>query len=205
MRDRQIIDLVKRIEAHAEMLRSIDLATFDDKGRIFERSGRTHSRIDNAFLEAYRSCQQSSGRGFPSNTAAEPSGRSGGHGESTTERAALARDPFETDLRVAAATLTRIERDLRDLTRFVIRHLAPTADTSTALREDCASCLRAGRHVTPFRTPESIEGVPAKPLCNWCYKVALAEGCWPPREMLDLHHAGKRISERDMRAALASR
>jgi hypothetical protein len=185
-----------RITEHLDTLARVDLATFDKSGRIIERAGRNPrtSVVNDALLEAYRRCATYAGRGYPADTSAQPQGRSSGHGDSTTERAASRRDPFELDRKQADAHLDNALRSLRWLASFTIRYIAPSADANTALRDDCASCARIGKLVDPFRTPQSVGGVPAKPLCSFCYKFVLAERNWPPTSVLEAHHEGRRIT-----------
>lgn len=187
-----------RIAEILSRLDSLDLSKLGDKRTAATIVARAGGRtvITEAFIEAHRRCSEHAGRGYPANTRANPTGRSAGHGDSPTERAAEQRDEFDKDLKLAESALRRIRRDIADLERFTIRNLAPTADADTALIIDCASCLRIDKHTDVYRTPRTIEGVPAKPLCRWCYDHALAVGVWPPEELLADHHAGRRLKVR---------
>lgn len=205
MRDSAIRDRLNRIAELVAHLDKVDLLELDPIGGLVRRAGR--AQIPDAFLDGYRTCRQLRGRGYPTDTSQQPQGRSGGHGTSVPEREAIAgrRDPFELDLRQADSHLSMVLFSLEWLAKFTVRYTVPAADAAAALHDDCASCARLGRAVDAHRTPESIEGVPAKPLCRWCYDFVLVNGCWPPSEILELHHDGRRISEQLVRAALGRR
>lgn len=202
----QIHAHLARIAESIARLDELDLSKLGDKRTAATIVARAGGRtvIKDAFVEAHRRCTDLAGIGYPSNTRPDPTGRSTGHGTSPTERAAERHDDFDSDRRLIEQTVRRIRRDLVDLERFMVRHLAPTADASTVLFDDCASCLRVDQHTPPVHTPRSIEGVPVKPLCNWCYVFALTYQCWPPTELLEKHHACQRISAREVSAALAA-
>ena len=202
MRDRDLRDKLTKTLEHLATLEQLDLATLDPRGRVLERSGRKDPLIREALLEAYRTCSAYVGRGYPTDRRAQPQGRSGGHGGSSTERAATRRDQFLADRRQADAHLANMLRSARWLASFTVRYLAPAADTGAGLREDCASCARAGVFVDPVRTPQSFEGVPSKPLCAWCYRFVLSEGCWPPLLILEAHLGGRRITVQMVEEAL---
>ncbi len=182
MRDRDLVDKLATIVVHADRLGT-----------------------DDVLADAYRTCQQYVGKGYPTSTRAQPSGRSVGHGASATERHALndRRDPFRADLAEADAHLRMAARSLAWLDRFATRYEHTTiADVDPEADDQCASCARLRAFSPPYRTPRDLEGVPHKPLCRWCYDVACAEGCWPPLGPLADHHRGKPISAQAMSEAL---
>jgi hypothetical protein len=128
------------------------------------------------------------GRGYPS-------GHTGGGGGdvhlTSTEAAASRPAPHDVDLAWARTTLASVAADIADLAQLVNRY-QPCGELLDA-EPICISCKRLHVITDVFRTD----------LCRWCYGFKLDYGQQPPIAILRTKHERGRVSEADVRAALA--
>lgn len=79
--------------------------------------------------------------------------------------------------------------------------LDPVTPADVAIAGYCASCWRNDQQMVLIEVNKhSLRYY--RDYCRWCGGLKATYGIEPPLEMLKLHHAGRRISEKDMEAAV---
>jgi hypothetical protein len=151
---------------------------------------RTQPRVTRAIRNAHTWLD-----GHPTGTGSG----SGGTGDRTgtlAARHATHGDPHGDLRRDLERTISRLA-DLVDRlapTNRAAAHLATQAD-DTCPTDCCESCFRDGGHRTPKRNDGGR-------LCRWCQDIARTIGAdQPPLALVEKHHRGRRITERDINIA----
>ena len=79
--------------------------------------------------------------------------------------------------------------------------LDPVTPADVAIAGYCSSCWRNDQQMVLIEVNKhSLRYY--RDYCRWCGSLKATYGIEPPLEMLKLHHAGRRISEKDMEAAV---
>jgi hypothetical protein len=134
-------------------------------------------------------------RGYPHSSGPGGGGRGGSTG-TVPEREHSIPDAYAADHALAMDRLVRGASSLSELARLVHRY-QPVGDVPTD-DDDlwCTSCARLA-HATPRASSRNA-------LCSWCSSFVDAEDCLPPVTVLRRHLEGHRISEEEVRRALAT-
>jgi hypothetical protein len=139
--------------------------------------------------------------GYPTTSSAVDGGiRGGGHSDSTF-RAGLARAEAPADVAEKALAKFFEAVDLLIVADSLRAKAFPPVTVTGDRADDCTNCLRHGV-VSPRGRPKEVGH--GSPLCGWCHAFQRAQGVLPPRDLVERHQRGERISERDVTAALGS-
>lgn len=147
--------------------------------------------------------------GYPGtgNGPTTKSGHSDRTGTLATRNLSGTPDQTRVDLDNLNHLLTRITRDILDATDIVTRYSPPTQTLRRVLATDaaadlnrrstdtwCTSCIRVGS-----MAPQRKEG---GTLCRWCSDLSRAlGGATPPKNLVERHAQGRRITEQDITKA----
>ena len=144
--------------------------------------------------------------GYPASASGADGDGGGGDGGSSTERAALGFSPARQERGRLLALLGDIgirTHELADITRRWGQHHGATPSDRKGLglvreRDElwCSHCRQHG-HLEPRDERHR--------LCAWCRSFQRANGCLPPKALLELHWAGRRITEADLTRHLPRR
>lgn len=126
------------------------------------------------------------GRGLDNN-----GGSKGGHSDRTAMLASRS-DPFVRDRELFDAALELARDALKEAHRLVLT--ATVFEKADEKLPACRSCARAndwqGR---PFYAP-----VARGALCRWCNDWLRTHGNWPQIGLVQIHHSGRSVTERDV-------
>ncbi len=127
--------------------------------------------------------------GFPA--GGDGGGGKGGHSD-RTGMLALKVDPFVRDRQLFDAALELARDALREADRII--RTSTMFEKADEPLPSCRSCVRARDWKgNPIYAP-----VHHGTLCQFCYRWEKDNKAWPPIPIINIHHNGQRISERDV-------